>query len=161
MFRVYADSPADAVEEAYFRIYRESMADVPVHNPALFVEAVDFQRWRGHWLGVLVSSWHMSVLLVPGQEAGWESVGDNQRRFLEFPAGTFAFLGSEEPEIGEFQSCPLFSGMGQFITQSDAVLAARASLMAILKPKLEPAPAEKKSADEPSMSRRRLLGLRG
>ncbi len=160
MFRIHAASPADAVEEAYFRIYRERMANVPVHNPALSTEAVDFQRWQGHWLGVLVTSWHMSVLLVPGQEAGWESVGDNQRRFVRFPAGDFAFLGSDEPEIGEFQSCALFAGMGQFASQSDAVLAARASLMALLKPKVEPAPVEKK-ADEPSLSRRRLLGLRG
>ena len=160
MFRVHAASPADAVEEAYFRIYRERMTNVPVQNPALSTEAVDFQRWQGHWLGVLVTSWHMSVLLVPGQEAGWESVGDNQRRFVKFPAGDFAFLGSDEPEIGEFQSCALFAGMGQFVSQSDAVLAARASLMALLKPKVEPAPAEKK-ADEPSLSRRRLLGLRG
>jgi [NiFe] hydrogenase assembly HybE family chaperone len=161
MLRPHADSPADAVEEAFFRIFRERMAEVPVHNEALSVEAVDFQRWQGHWLGVLVTSWHMSLILVPGQEAGWASVGDNQRRFVKFPAGDFAFLGSEEPEIGEFQSCALFSGMGQFANQSEAVLTARASLMAVLKPKIEPAPAEKKSADEPSLSRRRFFGLRG
>ncbi|MGE5468391.1 MAG: [NiFe]-hydrogenase assembly chaperone HybE [Ignavibacteria bacterium] len=161
MLRPHADSPADAVEEAFFRIFRERMADVPVHNQALSVEAVDFQRWQGHWLGVLVTSWHMSLILVPGQEAGWVSVGDNQRRFVTFPAGAFAFLGSEEPEIGEFQSCALFSGMGQFANQSEAVLTARASLMAVLKPKIEPAPVEKKSGDEPSLSRRRFFGLRG
>lgn len=159
MLRIHADSPADAVEQAYFRVFRERMADVPVHNEALSVEAVDFQRWQGHWLGVLVTSWHMSVVLVPGQEAGWQSVGDNQRRFIEFPAGTLAFLGSDEPEIGEFQSCALFSGMGQFQTQSDAVLAARASLLALLKPVSEPAP-EKQDPDQPSLSRRRFFGLR-
>jgi [NiFe] hydrogenase assembly HybE family chaperone len=160
MFRIHAASPADAVEEAYFRIYRERMADVPVHNPALSTEAVDFQRWQGHWLGVLVTSWHMSLVLVPGQEAGWESVGDNQRRFIDFPTAKLAFLGSEEPEIGEFQSCALFSQMGQFANQNEAVLTARASLMALLKPLVPPEPA-KKSPGEPSLSRRRLLGLRG
>lgn len=159
MLRIHAESPADAVEQAYFRIFRERMADVPVHNDALSVEAVDFQRWQGHWLGVLVTSWHMSVVLVPGQEAGWQSVGDNQRRFIEFPAGTFAFLGSEEPEIGEFQSCALFSVMGQFEMQSDAVVAARASLMALLKPVSEPV-SERETPDQPSLSRRRFFGLR-
>lgn len=161
MFRVHAASPADAVEEAYFRIYRERMSGVPVHNPALSTEAVDFQRWQGHWLGVLVTSWHMSLMLVPGQEAGWESVGDNQRRFIDFPNAKLAFLGSAEPEIGEFQSCALFSQMGQFANQNEAVLTARASLLALLKPLAPAAPAGKPSPDEPSLSRRRLLGLRG
>lgn len=168
MFRIHQESPAEAVEEAFFRIYRERMADVPTHNEALSVEAVDFQRWQGHWLGMLVTSWHMAAILVPGQEPGWKSVCDNQRRFVTFPAGDFAFLGAVEPEIGEYQSCALFSGMGQFANQSEAVLTARASLLAMLKPKTEPAPAaaEKKDdvqadGDKPSLSRRRLLGLRG
>ena len=34
---------------------RERMHDVPILNPALNVEAVDFQRWQRHWLGVLVT----------------------------------------------------------------------------------------------------------
>lgn len=160
MFRFSAASPADAIEEAYFRIYRERMADVPVHNEALSVEAVDFQRWQGHWLGVVVTSWHMSLMLVPGHEEGWASVGDNQRRFVKFPAGDFAFLGSDEPEIGEFQSCALFSVMGQFANQSEAVLTARASLMALLDPVGKPPlPAGEPRGDEPSLSRRRFLSL--
>ncbi len=161
LFRVHSESPADAVEEAFFRIYRERMADVPIHNEALSVEAVDFQRWQGHWLGILVTSWHMCVLLVPGREEGWNSVCDNQRRFVKFPAGDFAFLGTEEPEIGEYQSCALFSGMGQFANQSEAVQTARASLMALLSPPKPIAPVvEKKDPEQPSMSRRRLFGLR-
>jgi [NiFe] hydrogenase assembly HybE family chaperone len=161
MLRIHSENPADAIEEAWFRIYRERMSQVPVHNVALSTEAVDFQRWQGHWLGVLVTSWHMSVLLVPGQEAGWTPVGDNQRRFIKFPAGDFAFLGSEEPEIGEFQSCALFSTMGQFANQGEAVLTARAALMALLEPVGKAAPAEKPREGEPSLSRRRFFGLRG
>ncbi|MDD5250725.1 MAG: [NiFe]-hydrogenase assembly chaperone HybE [Rhodocyclaceae bacterium] len=161
MFRIHESSPAEAIEEAYFRILRERMADVPVHNHDLSVEAVDFQRWQGHWLGVLVTSWHMSLMLVPGDITGWESVGDNQRRFVKFPAGDFAFLGSDEPEIGEFQSCALFSPMNKFATQSEAVLTARASLMALLHP-VAPAPAaeEKRQDAKTSLSRRRFLTLR-
>lgn len=169
MLRIHETSPAEAVEAAYFRIYRERMADVPVHNDALSVEAVDFQRWQGHWLGVVVSSWCMSLLLVPGQREEWASVGDNKRRFVKFPAGDFAFLGGEEPELGEFQSCALFSPMSRFATQSDAVLTARASLIALLQPVAAPATAAEeqppvaageKPADQPSLSRRRLFGLR-
>lgn len=159
-FRIHDSNPSEAVEQAFFRIFRERMADVPVHNEALSVEAVDFQRWQGHWLGVVVTSWCMSVLLVPGQLEGWESPGDNQRRFVQLPVGALALLGSVETEIGEFQSCALFSPMGQFATQAQAVMTARAALIALLNPVVQSAPAEEKPADQPSKSRRRFLALR-
>ena len=161
-FRIHDTSPADAVEEAFFRIQRDQMADVPILNQALSVEAVDFQRWHGHWLGIVVTPWCMSMLLVPGATDNWISTGENKRRFVKFPAGDFAFLGSEEAELGEYQSCPLFSPMGKFPTQSEATMTARASLIALLTDPQASRPeakAEKKTG-EPSLSRRRFLALR-
>lgn len=159
-FRIHEASPAEAVEQVFFRIQREQMADVPILNHALSVEAVDFQRWQGHWLGIVVTPWCMSLLLLPGGEAGWQSTGDNKRRFVKFPAGDFAFLGSAETELGEYQSCPLFSPMGQFATQSEAIMTARASLIALLtEPQSMPARVEK-APGEPSLSRRRFLAMR-
>ena len=161
-FRIHETSPADAVEKAFFRIQQEQMADVPILNPALSVEAVDFQRWQGHWLGIVVTPWCMSMLLVPGSAENWVSAGENKRRFVKFPAGDFAFLGSEEAELGEYQSCPLFSPMGKFSTQSEATMTARASMIAVLMPvqQSQAAPKARKQADEPSLSRRRFLALR-
>ena len=160
-FRIHDLNPADAVEEAFFRIQQEQMADVPILNPALSVEAVDFQRWQGHWLGIVVTPWCMSMLLVPGSTENWISTGDNQRRFVKFPAGDFAFLGSAEAELGEYQSCPLFSPMSQFASQSEATMTARASLIALLTdPQAAKAATAEKPAGEPSLSRRRFLALR-
>ena len=161
-FRVHQDSPAEAVEEAFFRIQREHMADVPILNPALSVAAVDFQRWQGHWLGIVVTPWCMSLLLLPGSSENWVSTGENKRRFVRFPAGDFAFLGSAEAELGEYQSCPLFSPMGKFSSQSEATMTARASLIALLTAPQQPpkAPVDEKAAGEPSLSRRRFLALR-
>lgn len=161
-FRIHELSPADAVEEAFFRIQQEQMADVPILNPALFVESVDFQRWQGHWLGIVVTPWCMSMLLVPGSAENWMTTGENKRRFVKFPAGDFAFLGSEEVELGEYQSCPLFSPMGKFSTQSEATMTARASLIALLTSpqQSQAAPKTQKESGDPSLSRRRFLALR-
>ena len=156
-FRVHVENPADAVEEAFFRIQRECMADVPILNPVLAVEAIDFQRWKGHWLGVVITPWCMSLLLVPGSESDWVSTGDNGRRFIRFSMGDFAFLGSDEPELGEYQSCPLISPMERFSTQSDAVMTARASMLGLLAPPQAAKPDQ--APDEPSLSRRRFLAL--
>ena len=95
-FRVHANNPSDLVEQTYFRVHQERMADVPILNAALSVEAIDFQRWQGHWLGIVVTPWCMSVLLVPGSTDNWVWTGENKRRFVTFPAGEFAFLGSED-----------------------------------------------------------------
>lgn len=131
---MHLSNPADLVESTFFRIQQERMADVPILNHALSVEAVDFQRWQGHWLGVLITPWTMSMLLVPGKAEDWVSVGisDNKRRYIKFPAGDFAFLGGDEEGLGEFQTCPLFSPMDRFSCQSEATQTARASMVAIM-----------------------------
>ena len=159
--RIHTDNPADAVEQAFFRIEREQMADVPILNPALAVEAVDFQRWQGHWLGVVITPWCMSILLLPGSSENWVSAGQNKRRFVKFPAGDFAFLGGLEAELGEYQSCALFSPMDKFTNQRDATQTARASLIGLLSaPPTAVKAREEKAADQPSLSRRRFFALR-
>lgn len=159
--RFAGESPADAVEEAFFRIGRERMADVPILNDALSVATVDFQRWQGHWLGAVITPWCMNLVLVPGTDAGWERTGDNQRRFVRFPAGDFAFLGAVEPEVGEYQTCSLFSPMGRFSSQAEAIATARAALGALLtEPAKESTAPRSDDAPAPvSHSRRRFLAL--
>jgi [NiFe] hydrogenase assembly HybE family chaperone len=161
-FRIHQHNPAELVEEAFARIQRDHMADVPILNLALCVEAIDFQRWQGHWLGIVITPWCMSILLLPGSTQSWVSTGENKRRFVKFPAGDFALLGSDEVELGEYQSCSLFSPMSKFSTQSEATMTARASLIGLLtvpKPS-QAAPMTAKNNDEPSLARRRFLTLR-
>jgi [NiFe] hydrogenase assembly HybE family chaperone len=161
-FRIHQHNPAEAVEAAFTRIERDHMVDVPILNPALSVQAIDFQRWQGHWLGIVVTPWCMSMLLLPGSTENWISTGENKRRFVRFPAGDFAFLGSAEVELGEYQSCSLFSPMGKFSSQSEATMTARASLIGLLtvaKPS-QTAPKTTKKSEEPSLARRRFLTLR-
>lgn len=155
-FAIHDRNPTDRIEEAFFCVQRDRMADVPILNPALSVAAVDFQPWQGHWLGVLVTPWFMSVLLLPGKKDDWESVGDNRRRFVRFPAGDFPFLGSEDVGFGEFQSCSLFSPMERFSSQAEAVMTARASLIALLQP-ASPEAAPKTAEAPASPARRRFF----
>lgn len=131
-FRIHASNPEEAVEAVFFRIQNTSMVEVPILNPALQVQAIDFQRWQGHWLGMVVTPWCMSMTLVPGSTVGWTTVGVNKRRFIHFPAGDFAFLGGQEEELGEYQSCSLFSPMDKFFSQTEAVQTARAAMIGLL-----------------------------
>lgn len=155
--RIHTVDPSPLVEAAFQRIERERMAGLPILNHALRVEAVDFQPWQGHWLGMLVTPWSMAVLLLPGSEEGWETPPENRRRPVAFPAGDFNFLGGEEAEIGEYQTCPLFANMSQFPDQRQAQATARLSLAALLQP--PPTAPAKSEAGQPSAGRRRFLTL--
>jgi [NiFe] hydrogenase assembly HybE family chaperone len=161
-FQIHTVSPADAVETAFSRIQQDCMVDVPILNPALAVEAIDFQRWQGHWLGMVVTPWCMSLLLLPGSPDNWVSTGENKRRFVRFPAGDFAFLGGHETELGEYQSCSLFSPMGKFSNQSEATMTARASLVGLLTAPQPPQAADTKkgTTGETRVSRRDFFAFR-
>lgn len=126
--QVHATDPAPRLEAAFARIERECMSGLPLLNPALRVQALDFTRWQGHWLGALVTPWFLNLVLVPGNAASWRTAGEGERVFHHFGAGDFAFLGNDEPEVGEFQSCSLVSPMGQFPDQDHAGATARAAL---------------------------------
>jgi len=126
------------------------MGDVPL--PPLAVDAVGFRRWNGHWLGVLVTPWAMSLMLLPGSAEGWEQPPDNQKKVIAFPSGDYVFLGGVEEGLGEYQSCGLISPMGHFPDQETARLAAEAALIALLQ-----APPKPSSAVPESPSRRGFL----
>ncbi len=126
--RVHAGDPSPLLEAAFGRIERERMAGVPLLNPALRVQAIDFGRWRGQWLGALVTPWFLNLVLVPGDAATWRRGAAGERVIWSFGAGEFAFLGSDEPEVGGFQSCSLVSPMAGFTDQATAVATARIAL---------------------------------
>jgi [NiFe] hydrogenase assembly HybE family chaperone len=126
--RVHAGDPAPLLEAAFGRIERERMAGLPLLNPVLRVQALDFARWRGQWLGALVTPWFLNLVLVPGNAETWRHAGAGERVIHAFGAGEFAFLGGDEPEVGEFQTCSLVSPMAGFADQATACASARMAL---------------------------------
>ncbi|MFA6314537.1 MAG: [NiFe]-hydrogenase assembly chaperone HybE [Sterolibacterium sp.] len=160
--RIHQGDPAPLVEAAFQRIYIEHMSDVPIVNPALQVQALDFTLWQDNWLGVLITPWCINLLLLPGPTGHWQSVSGNHRLFHGFPSGNYAFLGGEEAEIGEYQSCSLISAMGQFPDQDSARAVAREVIKNMLKaPDPVPDTLKKEHNREaaPSLSKRKFLLL--
>ncbi|HJV60997.1 MAG TPA: [NiFe]-hydrogenase assembly chaperone HybE [Albitalea sp.] len=126
--RLHRTDPSAALEAAFRRIERERMTGLPLLNPALRVQAVGFERWQGHWLGALVTPWFINLVLLPGVAEGWQRSAVGERSFHRFGAGDFAFLGNEEPELGEFQSCSLCSPVSDFPDHETALTTARMAL---------------------------------
>jgi [NiFe] hydrogenase assembly HybE family chaperone len=140
---IHQTDPTQLVTATFRRIREERMTDVPL--PPLAVEAVGFRPWQGHWLGVLVTPWAMSLLLLPGTTENWQLPAEGKKKVISFPSGDYAFLGGVEEGMGEYQSCSLISPMGHFPDQETACLAAEAVLVALLQTPVKPAATAPKS----------------
>ena len=125
--------PSALLEATFARIHETRMAGLPFLNPALRVEAVGFRRWQGMWLGVLITPWFMNLLLLPADTAGdaWPRVRYGESLAYRLPAGVFEFIRAQEPPLGDYQSCSLFSPMAAFADQAGARATAVAALTAL------------------------------
>ena len=146
---------AERLERVFAAIGRDHMAEVPILNPRLAVAAIGTQRCGADWLALLVTPWCMNIMLLPAEEAGagWTDwrLGDTVKRSL--PAGIFGFICGEEPSLGRYLMCSLFSPMEEFVDQPAAVATAEAAARELMTaPETEAAPRE-------ARSRRILFGL--
>ena len=118
-------TPAD-LEEAFRRVQREQMRDVPILNPVLAVAAVGFRDWEGYRLGVMLTPWFMNLMLLPGARPPWPGLRIGDARSYRFPSGTYEFLLGEHDGIGRYLSCSLFSPVFEFEDQEAALATAQA-----------------------------------
>lgn len=121
-----------ALEATFVAIQRERMADVPILNPALKVEAVGFRAWDGYCLGVLVTPWFMNFMLLPGNRDEWAGLPSGTRINHVFPSGNYEFILGEEERIGRYQMCSLFSPVFEFQDQEAAVVIAEAVMEGLM-----------------------------
>lgn len=113
-------SSAQKLEAAFSEIARTRMADVPILNPALRVEAVGFRAWEGRWVGVLVTPWSINLVLTSGQDAPLIPLALDEKAVWNFPSGAYEFIGLNEPTTGTCHICPLISPPSDFATHDEA-----------------------------------------
>lgn len=161
-----------ALAERFQQICVTRMGGLPVLNPALQVEVVDFRLWpddasdgpglteQGVGLGILVTPWFMNLIRLPLQpEPASDGVGSKRSQVL---AGQeFEFIGAHEDGIGAFAACSLFSPMFDFrdpaTARDTAVL-----ILAHLRAPVAPPVARAEAPAKPGVAARRafLLGRR-
>jgi len=120
------------LEAAFARIQRERMADVPLLNPDLRVQAVRFNAWQQRCLGVLITPWFMNLLLLPGRGETWDELPVGSKIVHTLPSGNYEFILAREEGIGPYQMCSLFSPMFEFENQQAAVATAEAVMAGIM-----------------------------
>lgn len=118
------EHPASLLEQVFSHIAATRMADVPILNPALRVEAVGFRAWQGRWIGVLVTPWMINLVLLPGDAAPLQPLRLDQTTSWAFPSGAYEFMGLNEDALGPCHVCSLISPVTEFASHEDALAVA-------------------------------------
>ena len=145
----------DRLARIYGDIAERSMRDLPVFNPKLRVEAVDFHDDGTRVIGIVVTPWFMNVVITASPlgpapvalPAGATATHD-------LPSGTYDFVVGDIPGFGRLDSLSLFSPMFEFDDPEVALATARAA-MAELRRAPEPEKAAPPAAA--ALDRRALL----
>jgi len=122
--------PTVTLERA-FNAVAERMQGLGFVNPALRVQAVGFEPWEGHWLGVMVTPWSINLLLLPGNPAVWRPIRPGEKQRYAFPAGDYDFIDALDPVVGEYRMCSLFSPAFEFQDHATAVMVAELARAAL------------------------------
>jgi len=132
-------------------IYAEHMRELPIVNPRVQVEAVGFQDYEGHQLGVLITPWFMNLVLLVAGDA-WSDSAQGDKSSLEFPSGPIEFTISRDETLGTYLTAVLFRSVSDMPDQQTALAIAQQVMKNLFVP----------AKNERSLSRRELLtGLRG
>ena len=162
------DDPAEFFTAHYQRVWAERMQDLPFVNAALSVEVHGFVRYRGDWLGVVITPWFLNLFLVSGGGELWGDIPAGERRYLNLPCGTMQFIADDDPDIGPYQYCPLIAPVDKLPDMATARFVAADAVKTVFCPPAppEPEPVElpETRAETPEVSRRgffrRLAGKR-
>jgi [NiFe] hydrogenase assembly HybE family chaperone len=133
-----AAMPRVAALLAAYRAAERAMRGLPVHNPALAVEAIGFRRLGEGIAGIVVTPWFMNLTLLPDEPNAWDGPVDGATEERILPAGAMDFTVATLPGFGRILTCSLFSPMDVFAAMDAARLAAEGAMEAVM---TVPAPA--------------------
>jgi len=119
------------LEADFTEIWHAKMRDVPMVNKTLHVQGVGFRMHEGRPLGVLISPWFMNLVQLPMQGEDWSDLIPGVKEVIEFPSGEYEFIQNVRETVGGYKACSLFSPMGEFKTQAQAVDVATAVMSAL------------------------------
>ncbi|MEJ2455931.1 MAG: [NiFe]-hydrogenase assembly chaperone HybE [Candidatus Thiodiazotropha sp.] len=120
------------IEAVFRRIEQETMQGIPLLNPALQVQTIGFQSYEGRTLGVVITPWMMSLMLLPAEGEDWSALKLGDKQHHRLPANAFRFMVNEIDDIGICQTHSLYSPMNEFMNQEHAVAAAESFMQTLM-----------------------------
>jgi [NiFe] hydrogenase assembly HybE family chaperone len=130
------DAVKEKLEAVFNDIAQTRMVGVPICNPELHVQVAGLREWQGRWLGVLVTPWTISLVLMPGEDTPLPALAAEEKMAWEFPSGKYQFMALGEAALGACQTCSLLSPVIDIHTQADAIQIAEQVMEALFIPQM-------------------------
>ncbi|RRJ83663.1 [NiFe]-hydrogenase assembly chaperone HybE [Aestuariirhabdus litorea] len=115
-------NPSPVLEKVFNEVLEQRMQDMPLINRRVAVEAVGFEEWEGHWLGVLITPWFINLLLLRKDGSPWPQLelGKGNEINIAFPQGVYRFSPREETGVGRYLCCSLMSPLQEIKSHEEA-----------------------------------------
>ncbi|XEI15473.1 hydrogenase-2 assembly chaperone [Plesiomonas shigelloides] len=117
----FATNPAALLEQTFSEIAQGEMQTLPFFRAQVPVRALGFQCYEGQWVGVMLTPWMLSILVLPGPDQVWDSRPLGERLGLRLPFGNAVFHVSEIETIGQYLSCSLMSPLDPAMSAEQAL----------------------------------------
>jgi [NiFe] hydrogenase assembly HybE family chaperone len=147
----YQENPSALLAQALQRVNDSQMAGLPLSMANVAVGCHGMELYEGQWLGVVVTPWMLSVVILPGPDQCWDTRAIGDRVGLQFPCGDLVFTANELEGVGAYLACSLMSPLDPNVTTQSATQLALDCLRM-----LQALPV-KERYDGPDLSRRALF----
>lgn len=117
----YNTNPRPLVEAAFTRVAEQSMHDLSFLHPTMPVHASEFSLFDGQWVGVVITPWMLSAIILPGPEQYWPHrvVGDKVGLIL--PYGEMTYTVGELDGLTQYVACSLMSPLEKKMTPEQGI----------------------------------------
>lgn len=121
----FTENPTDTLEEVFQSIHQNQMQSLPFVNENLSVKAVDFALYEGDWLGVLLTPWMLSIVLIAGPNRIWNRYTVGDKLGLRLPSGDYSFTYGYHEQLGNYFASSIMSPLQDMKDQQTAVQLAK------------------------------------
>ncbi len=116
---------AEILRQTFEHILQENMQGIPILNNKLQVQTLGFQMFDGRIIGIIITPWLMSLIMLPNEEDDWSGLELGKKMPIKFPAASYKFMVNEIDGVGKCKTHSLYSPMREFNSQDQAVKVAQ------------------------------------
>jgi [NiFe] hydrogenase assembly HybE family chaperone len=127
-----AQEAALLLETCFTKILHENMQGINILNHELDVEAVEFQEWDDRIMGMMITPWFVSLIILPKAEENWEGGRLGEKENMSFPSRDCEMMLNEIEGFGLCKTHSIYSPCTDLPNQESARIAAAMFLRNLL-----------------------------
>ncbi|MDV7340268.1 [NiFe]-hydrogenase assembly chaperone HybE [Terasakiella sp. A23] len=120
------------LETCFNTILVENMQGINILNHELEVEAIEFTKWDGRVMGMVVTPWFVNLIMLPNDEDDWHTLPMGQKKTFNFPSKDLDMMVNEIEGFGYCRTYSLYSPCKDLPNQESARIAAAMFLRDLL-----------------------------